>query len=1064
MRVDELRRHFLRPDAEYRPAAFWIWNDWMTREQIVRQLEEIAGHGFGGAFVHPRPGMIQTYLDEEWFDKWELALKTAKGLGIKLYLYDENSYPSGFGGGHVSSQLPDCLAMSVKFVKTDFAHVKEKIELAKNSRSKLSGYIRVFVGEEGDRGLRLLKDVTDEDWDLRSEDQCMYVALEQVEPKAEKWLAGFANVDLLRPEVAELFLDTVYRPYFERFGNYFGEEIPAVFMDEPAMTGSMIYGTGSGLSQPYSPWLRYEFVKRNGYDLDSHLPALFEDNVEADWFLHDAAKVRFDYYSTLRELWIENFMKPMQKWCKAHNIRLTGHFMDDEWPLVTGYVTSPSVMANHEYMDWPGIDMLQGSHMTEKPWDPLWLIMLEASGAANQLGKERVLTEAFGAGGWDQTIADFKRNGDWLLANGINFFCCHLTYASYLGARKRDHPQSFDWREPWWQEFGQLCDYFARVSVISTLSRAHNRILVLHPTLSGYLCPVREEVDSLVDGDLCRKPDMSGYFELLKALRRGLWDFDLGDEFILKNHGVCSTEGLTVGQQTYRMIILPREASSMLSSTMELLKDFLDMGGLVLWGGFSRGEQDTQAYGGSLPGQLPAFWLDGTENESALENLKAAAGTVCFDSEDDLKTELQKRLYPNIVAKKGLPDGVEVMQRETDDCLILFAINHSLHRVEDVLAAGGTGARRWDPFTGAEAEKCPAGEDGRVEIPLCMEHGQSVLWIVEKRGASLFESVKEQVCLNKPLQVKLDSVRAEALNILTLDYCDLEVDGHLYEDRSTIEASHKLFLHRGFDSNPWDNKVQYKHSVLDRNRYYGSESGFCIVYRFYIRPGVSLEHVSVRVEQGDKYRICCNGHPLHWSAVDPALERGLYEAQLIGLAPGRNELRLICPEFDAELEIEPVYVTGRFSVTASGGRWELGAEKPLSYGSLKEQGYPFYGGAVLYQYTVTSDGGRGRIVLPENLNAAAVSIAVNNAAPVLICADHCHEYMTEALQPGENRIQIRVCASLKNTLGPHHDPEHPRRTAWPAMWKEAPRKGQPAAADYDLIDYGLEEAIQVYGH
>ena len=101
--------------------------------------------------------------------------------------------------------------------------------------------------------------------------------------------------------------------------------------------------------------------------------------------------------------------------------------------------------------------------------------------------------------------------------------------------------------------------------------------------------------------------------------------------------------------------------------------------------------------------------------------------------------------------------------------------------------------------------------------------------------------------------------------------------------------------------------------------------------------------------------------------------------------------------------------------------------------------------------------------MPENLNAAAVSIAVNNAAPVLICADHCHEYMTEALQPGENRIQIRVCASLKNTLGPHHDPEHPRRTAWPAMWKEAPRKGQPAAADYDLIDYGLEEAIQVYG-
>jgi hypothetical protein len=45
---------------------------------------------------------------------------------------------------------------------------------------------------------------------------------------------------------------------------------------------------------------------------------------------------------------------------------------------------------------------------------------------------------------------------------------------------------------------------------------------------------------------------------------------------------------------------------------------------------------------------------------------------------------------------------------------------------------------------------------------------------------------------------------------------------------------------------------------------------------------------------------------------------------------------------------------------------------------------------------------------------------------------------------------------MKNLLGPHFDPEKPRRTAWPDMWKKAPKFGNPKPEEYDLISYGLE--------
>ncbi len=58
-------------------------------------------------FIHPRPGLITEYLSDNWFDLYKYTVDKGKELGMKVWIYDENSYPSGFAGGHVPDEMPE---------------------------------------------------------------------------------------------------------------------------------------------------------------------------------------------------------------------------------------------------------------------------------------------------------------------------------------------------------------------------------------------------------------------------------------------------------------------------------------------------------------------------------------------------------------------------------------------------------------------------------------------------------------------------------------------------------------------------------------------------------------------------------------------------------------------------------------------------------------------------------------------------------------------------------------------------------------------------------------------
>lgn len=141
---------FADPPAEYRCAPLWVWNDRVTKVEIDEQLADFKAKGIGGAFVHPRPGLITPYLSPEWLDLFKYAVDAGRRLGLKIWIYDENSYPSGFAGGHVPAAMPDAVRSGLRLTKrTDLPKifpVKPVVVLRKTE----SGFVNITSGLKGE--------------------------------------------------------------------------------------------------------------------------------------------------------------------------------------------------------------------------------------------------------------------------------------------------------------------------------------------------------------------------------------------------------------------------------------------------------------------------------------------------------------------------------------------------------------------------------------------------------------------------------------------------------------------------------------------------------------------------------------------------------------------------------------------------------------------------------------------------------------------------------------------------------------------------------------------------
>ena len=93
---------FRNPGSEYRGAPFWAWNCRMNKENIDDTIDSLKDMGMGGGHIHCRTGMDHPYMGEEFLRLVKYANEKFNEKQMLTWLYDEDRWPSGAGGGLVT--------------------------------------------------------------------------------------------------------------------------------------------------------------------------------------------------------------------------------------------------------------------------------------------------------------------------------------------------------------------------------------------------------------------------------------------------------------------------------------------------------------------------------------------------------------------------------------------------------------------------------------------------------------------------------------------------------------------------------------------------------------------------------------------------------------------------------------------------------------------------------------------------------------------------------------------------------------------------------------------------
>ncbi|HPG41194.1 MAG TPA: glycosyl hydrolase [bacterium] len=1001
----EVKALFTNPPMEYRTAPFWVWHDKVSKKEIDLQLEDFKSKGIGGVFIHPRYGLITEYLSDEWFDLIQYAVAKAQELGMHVWIYDENSFPSGFAGGHVPAQMPESWNKGQGLL----------LEKANHIPADSAAQYAVILKKAGDSYVT----ITDPASETGQGD---YYLFKLTFYEKTKWYAGYSYVDLIYPGVTEKFIDITMSGYEKSVGAEFGKTVRGVFTDEPNISTP-----GGENCMRWTPDLFERFRERWGYDLKTNLPSLFEET--GDW-----RHVRHNYYATLLELFINRWSKPWYKYTQAHDLDWTGHYWEHGWPSPQEGSDNMAMYAWHQQ---PAIDALFNTYSDQGDQFGNTRIVKELSSVVNQLDRHRALSETYGAAGWELSFEDMKRLGDWEYVLGVNFMNQHLSYMTLMGDRKHDFPQSFSYHAPWWDSYKSLADYYARLSLALSSGQQVNRILVLEPTTSAwmYYSPSTSHKRFREIGNSFR--------DFINTLEKYQIEYDLGCENIIQTRGKVKDGKWLVGQRAYDIVVFPPGMDNIDTKTFSLCQKFLDQGGKIL--SFER----------------PAGYIDGQKSNDYIELGKSYYASR-WQEFDTLNKDARALLAEPDIAfdQPEKCNGYLFHQRRVfADGQLLFLVNSSLEKAcIGKFQIKGANVQELDALTGV-IKPYPAQQNGDLlTISYSLPPANSLLLAVSNTGT--LEAIPAPVTTaSQVANVGGITIKRLKPNALTLDYCTLKTGGQVYENIYFYTASFKIFQQHGLPDNPWVSSSQYKTELLDKDTF-AADTGFEAVFPFVVDGSFHPEGLRAVVERPGLFKVAINDQPLQPLPNEWALDRSFGVYDLSGLVkPGVNTITVSCKPMSIHAELEPVYLLGEFGLQSTQHGWKLVKPETLNFGSWKEQGLPFYADGVAYSKTFSLSSGFKYTVNLNKWVGSVASVQVNGADAGIIGWQPYTVDISSLVKDGENQVTVVVYGTLKNLLGPHHNVRN-RGIVTPWSFKYAPDI-QPQGADYDLLAYGLLNDFQL---
>ena len=1026
-------KEFLHPSNQYRGAPFWAWNAKLDTTKLLKQIEYFQAMGMGGFHIHSRTGLENEYMGDEFLAAVKVCIEAAKEKGMYVYLYDEDRWPSGFGGGRVT-QNPEFRSRYLVFTPIrNEDRGKAADSYCSTMKTKASGNGKLLSCYEVNlengylKSYRRCEDINKPSGDI------WYLYQETAVPSP--WYNNEAYVDTLNPAAIQKFIEVTHEKYKGMFNGEFGKTVPSIFTDEPQLPHKTVLTNPEEKGDvilPYTDKFPEFYNQMYAQDFFDIIPEIVFETADGS-----GAAARYRYHNAIAELFAVSYADTLGRWCEDNSILLTGHMMMEE-SLEGQTKALGEVMRSYRSFGVPGIDMLcdRREYSTAK----------QAQSAAHQYGHPGVVSEMYGAIDWDFDFRGHKLAGDWQACLGVTLRVPHLAWYSMKGEAKRDLPASIFYQSPWYQEYPLLEDYFARINSVLTCGRPRVRIGVIHPIETYWLSygPVSQTWDKRAELE-------ERFAKVIEWLLFAQLDFDFIAESMLNQLHRDSDDGrFHVGEMEYDVVVIPG-MDTIRAATLEMLDQFVKCRGDLL-----------------VMGKVPEY-VDGVKGKEGREFLETCCNIEY--SGQALISYLDKYRDIELCSDDG----------KRADCFLYQLREELPYRY--LFIANGRKIDGWSPFPGGKAqwynEDVPTPKEITLRIsgewtveymdaaageilPLKAEqkNGDTYLHFQLYEHDSLLLRLREaadqasELVAERETAAEIETVTQvarqpvkfilEEENVLMLDQAEYRLDDGCWQEKEELLRIDNILRARlGYPlkteafAQPWTKKYRP-----------GAEHS--LVLRFEIASDVQIPSVRLAVEDAGSKTIVLNGQTIDKEYGPYYVDHDIQTILLPEMGAGINSLEIHMP-YGERSNIEWSYLLGSFGVTVGGEQARLTAlPQMISFGDITVQGLPFYGGNLTYETELEIEAGRYCVDV-SHFSGALIGVRIDGEDRGKIAFSPYRLNIGE-LTAGRHKLSFKVFGNRRNTFGAVHNSDKKERWYGPDAWRTV---GEKWSFEYQLRPMGI---------
>ena len=866
--------------------------------------------------MHCRTGMNTEYLGDEFMDMVSDCNETAKQKDMLCWLYDEDRYASGFGGGYVTKDIRyrERYLLFTPSRQDGYEKDRETFQRKCRQGEEPKGYFVMAYRVRLTMGY-LEGYVAEQEESIRCGDgETIWYAYLAVDEKSS-WWNNQTYVNTLDKPALDRFIHITHERYYEKVGADFGKSIPAIFTDEPQfaeMENLNFAEEKKPVRLPFTDDFDESFQTAYGASLLEHLPEVIWEKGK-----DTAATFRYQYINHLTDRFVEAYAANVGSWCENHNLALTGHMKGEE-TLRSQTVFTGETMRSLRHFHLPGHDVL--SDQRDYPTAKM------AQSVSRQFGRFGALSETYGVTNWDFDFRGHKMSVDWQASLGIAVRVHHVSWLSMEGEAKRDYPASINYQSPWYKEYPLIENYFGRVNAALTSGRPQVKVGVIHPVESFWMTfgPYDQTYEK-------QEALENQYRDLCGWLTFGQMDFDYISEALLEEETNCAfdSQGFCMGEMRYQVILVPG-CITLRESTVDRLLAFAGSGGRVV-----------------ILGEAPVC-MDGVFSEKVRE-LAGKCEVLTFEKGAVLKCLEPWRDVDVLLDSGGRADNLVYQMRQDEDGRWLF-LAHGYEKVRDTF------------WSMVDCEDYPYVENihlriqGEYDLTVydAMTGETEKLQCTHRNGQTRAEwrlGVHDSLLirLTQPFEV----IREEP-NVLLLDKAEYRIDREPWQPEEDILKLDNI-CRRRFGYPPKEEAGAQPWTVKD-------EKGFpnVLSLRFAV-DSLTDTSASLALESRDKTEIYVNGSLVEEGSSGWFTDEAIEVVKIPPLRRGSNTIELRMP-YGEKANVESCYLLGDFGVEVFGKEKRIiPAPEKVVFGDLTRQGMPFYGGNLTYRCKFTAPGGHMRL-------------------------------------------------------------------------------------------------------